>query len=101
MNSFKDGRTPYLLVEFMKDHDWMFLALCRLAESETATSREVAEGLGVSGHAKYISLVLPVFKDGQQLARAPYKSGRLHGYVYKLTNKGAEWVLKEKEGSVK
>lgn len=27
------------------------------------------------------------------VSRQPYKQGRGHGYVYRLTNKGAEWIL--------
>ena len=72
----------------------MLLVLCRVCELKRATSREVADSVGLGG-VKYVSLVLSRCKRRGYVDREPYGCGREHGYVYWLTDKGAEWLLKK------
>ena len=70
----------------------MFLILAHLAECRLATSRDVTQQLSFIS-PKYASLALTRCYRRGFVSRQPYKRGREHGYIYKLTNKGAEWVL--------
>ena len=78
----------------MMNHSIMLLVLTYLAESGPAKSGEVVEGLKslrISG--KYASLVLTRCYRQRFVSRRPYKRGRERGYVYQLSDKGAEWLL--------
>lgn len=70
----------------------MFLVLVYLAESESATSGEVAEVFPFISR-EYASLLLGRCYDRGLVSRTSYKHGRVHGYIYKLNEKGAEWIL--------
>ena len=70
----------------------MVLVLTYLSECGSARSRDVAQKLPFIS-PKYASLVLTRCSRRGFVSRQPYKQGREHGYVYKLTNKGAEWIL--------
>jgi len=72
----------------------MSLVLVYLAESGPAKSGEVAEGLkSLRISCKYASLVLTRCYRRRFVSRRPYKRGRERGYVYQLSDKGAEWLL--------
>lgn len=73
------------------NHSIMFLVLTYLAESGPTKSGEVAERLKIS--CKYASLVLTRCYRRRFVSRRPYKRGRERGYVYQLSDKGAEWLL--------
>ena len=75
----------------MMNHSIMFLVLTYLAESGPTKSGEVAERLKIS--CKYASLVLTRCYRRRFVSRRPYKRGRERGYVYQLSDKGAEWLL--------
>lgn len=73
------------------NHYSMALVLGYLAESGSVKSGEVAERLGLK--LKHASMVLlRCFRRGFA-SRRRYKRGKVHGYVYQLTDKGAEWLL--------
>jgi len=74
------------------DHDVMLLVLACLSESRSATSGEVAETHSFISR-EYVSMVLTRCYRRGFVSRRPYKRGRVRGYVYELTNKGAEWVF--------
>lgn len=69
----------------------MMLVLLYLAESGPAESGEVAESLNLK--PKHASMVLLRCCDRKFASRRPYQRGRVHGYVYQLTDEGAKWVL--------
>ncbi|UCC58363.1 MAG: hypothetical protein JSW14_00050 [Candidatus Bathyarchaeum sp.] len=69
----------------------MTLVLAHLAESGSTVSGEVAESLGISPKHAGMTL-LRCYRCGF-VSRQPYRRGRVRGYIYELTNKGAEWML--------
>lgn len=74
-------------------HSVMYLVLVYLAELGRAESGEVAEGLrSLRISRKYASLVLTRCYRRRFVSRRPYKRGRERGYVYQLSDKGAEWL---------
>lgn len=74
------------------DHGLMLLVLVNLAEVKSGTSREIAENLKII-NPKHVSVLLSrCFRRGL-VQRTPYKFGRERGYVYKLSEKGANWIL--------
>lgn len=76
------------------DHCVMFLILVYLAESGPAKSGEIAEGLkSLRISREYASLVLTRCYRRRFVSRCPYKRGRERGYVYQLSDKGAEWLV--------
>lgn len=77
----------------------ILLVLCRVCELKRATSREVADSAGLCD-VKYVSLVLTRCMRRGFVDRKPYSCGREHGYVYWLTNKGAEWVLRKADSRI-
>jgi len=73
------------------DHSVMFLVLCYLAESGPAKNREIAESLQLE--LKHASMVLlRCFRRGL-VDKHSYRYGKERGYIYSLTDKGAEWML--------
>ena len=73
------------------NHHSMMLALTYLAESGLAKSGDIAESLKIS--RKHASVILSRCFRRKFVSRRPYKHGRVRGYVYKLTDKGEEWLL--------
>jgi DNA-binding HxlR family transcriptional regulator len=80
----------------MLSHSMILTVLCHLCELNRASSREVAESFGFSS-VKYLSLTLSRCKRRGFVDREPYQSGKEHGYVYWLTEKDAEWILRKVE----
>lgn len=73
------------------DHRSMILVLGYLAESGSVKSGEVAEGLRLK--PKHASMVLLRCSRRGFVSKRPYKCGRVHGYIYEFTDKGAKWLL--------
>ena len=74
------------------DHASMLLVLSSLAEG-SAESGEVAVRLGFN--RKHVSVVLSrCFRRGL-VEREPYRRGRERGFVYGLSEKGAEWIWRK------
>lgn len=74
----------------------MRLVLRCVDELGRAKSREVAKRLSIV-RVEYTSLVLTRCKRRGYVKREPYRRGREHGYVYQLTKRGAEWMMKKAE----
>lgn len=71
----------------------MLIVLAHFAEVGSAESGEIADKLRFN--RKYVSLVLcRCFRRGF-VSRTAYRRGRERGYVYKLTEKGAQWILRK------
>jgi DNA-binding MarR family transcriptional regulator len=69
----------------------MLLVLVHLVEVGSGESREIAETLKIN--PKYVSVLLGRCKRRGFVEREPYKRGRERGFVYRLSEKGAEWLL--------
>jgi DNA-binding MarR family transcriptional regulator len=69
----------------------MLIVLVHLAEVGSAESGEVADSLGFN--RKYISVVLSRCSRRRFVSRTAYRRGRERGYIYKLNEKGAQWIL--------
>jgi DNA-binding PadR family transcriptional regulator len=71
----------------------MLLVLVHLAGVGSAESGEVAVRLRLN--RKYVSLVLCRCKRRGFVSRTAYRRGRERGYIYELTEKGAQWILRK------
>jgi hypothetical protein len=73
------------------DHVSMMLVLSYLAEVDSAKSGEVAEHVNLT--LPHVSLLLGRCWKRRLVDRTAYKRGRVRGFIYKLTERGADWLL--------
>lgn len=73
------------------NHVSMMLVLSYLAEVDSAKSGEVAEHVNLS--RDHVSLLLGRCWKRRLVDRTAYKLGRVRGFIYKLTERGADWLL--------